>query len=376
MRQTLHIFRKDVRRLWAPLSIALAIQALFVFFETRPERGLPAEELIDFLMPVAWWYLIVALVHGEALPGDRQFWISRPYRWKSLLAAKVLFIVAFVNLPVAIADSVILPAQGFSVAGHWQGMLWRQVPFTIMLLVPPLALGSLTRNLGQVIVAVLLIVLRIVVGSIPFSSLPSGYTAVSWTEGVVSTFSLLAVLSAVIVIQYRARRTWLARALFAGFVLVPALSLPVRWQLAWQARARPPAIDTTAIRIAFDSTRGQRSPLVRTRGIKYIVVAFPVRVSGAPDGVSLVSSQTEVTIGKDTFVEGATLDRDRRGYWMTVELPLAVSPSRPVTLRIRPVVTAVRQTEFRVPLETDFQAEIDIGPVRLDDYALMTPYRR
>src|SRR6266849_8891618 len=138
MNQALHIFSKDVRRLWLPLSIALAVQVLFTFFEMQPHRDpllatgrFSAETLVDFLLPLAWWYVITALVHEEPLAGDRQFWITRPYRWRSLLAAKVLFILAFVNLPLLIADRFILPAQGFSGAGHWKGLLWRQIPLTV-----------------------------------------------------------------------------------------------------------------------------------------------------------------------------------------------------------------------------------------------------
>ena len=36
--------------------------------------------------------------------GDRQFWITRPYRWQSLLGAKVRFVLVFLNLPMTVAD--------------------------------------------------------------------------------------------------------------------------------------------------------------------------------------------------------------------------------------------------------------------------------
>ena len=378
MKQALHIFSKDVRRLWLPLSIALAVQALFTYFEMQPHRGalfvsgqFSPETLVDFLLPVAWWFLMIVLVHEEPLAGDRQFWITRPYRWRSLLAAKILFILAFVNLPVLIADWFILTAQGFSFAGHWQGVLWRQIPFTASVLLPPLALASLTRNLSQVVVAVLLVVLRIVVTSIPLvSELPGGSTAVGWIEDTVYTIVLLAALSAVVLIQYRIRRTWIARSLFAGFVILPSLSLPLRWQLDWQARVKPPAVDTSVIRIAFESTRGRRRQLARVRGATQVDVALPVAVSGSPDGVELVSGQAKVDVGEKNFLEGATLERDKNGYWVTIVLPAKVFASlrdKPVTIRIAPVVTAVRQTEFRTPLET--------GPVRVPDVGICESWR-
>jgi hypothetical protein len=378
MSQALHIFSKDVRRLWFPLSIALAVQVLFTFFEMQPHRSMrfvtnqfSAETLVDFLLPLAWWYLIAALVHEEAIPGDRQFWITRPYWWNSLLAAKVIFILAFVNLPVLIADCFILTAQGFSVGGHWTGALWRQIPFTFWVLLPPLALGSLTRNLGQVIVAILLVVLRMVVNSIPFhSELPGGNTAIGWIQATVDTIVLVAVLSAVVLIQYRSRRTWLARSLFAAFVIFPGLSFPLRWQLGWQARVKPPIVETSAIRIVFDPMRGRQMPLTRTRGLTQVNVALPVAVSGSPDGVELVSGEAKVNVGGKDFLEGARLERDKKGYWATIVLPADVFASlrnEPVTIRITPIVTAVRHTEFRVPLET--------GPVQVPFVGICESWR-
>jgi len=368
MSQALHIFSKDVRRLWFPLSIALAVQVLFTFFEIQPHRGMrfvanqfSAETLVDFLLPLAWWYLIAALVHEEALPGDRQFWITRPYWWNSLLTAKLLFILAFVNLPVMIADCLILTTQGFSVAGHWTGMLWRQIPFTFWVLLPPLALGSLTRNLGQVILAILLVVLRIVVNSIPLhSELPGGNTAIGWIQVTVDTIVLVAVLATVVLIQYRSRRTWFARTLFSAFIIFPGLSFPLRWQLGWQARVKPPGVDTSAIRIVFDPIRERQTPLTRSRGITQVNVALPVAVSRSPDGVELVSGEAKVNVAGKNLVEGARLERDKRGYWATIVLPADVFASlrnKPVTVRMMPIVTAVRHTEFRAPLET--------GPVRV-----------
>jgi hypothetical protein len=34
---------------------------------------------------------------------DREIWKTRPYRWKSLVAAKVLFLILTMHLPVMIA---------------------------------------------------------------------------------------------------------------------------------------------------------------------------------------------------------------------------------------------------------------------------------
>ena len=61
--------------------------------------------LLPLGLPLVAWYLIARLIHAETLPGDRQFWITRPYRWQSLLGAKVLFVLVFLNLPMTVADA-------------------------------------------------------------------------------------------------------------------------------------------------------------------------------------------------------------------------------------------------------------------------------
>lgn len=376
MRQAIHILRKDVRCLWPSLLIALALQALFTFFEMHPPRQhvivsgvFNAEALVDVLLPVAWWYLITSLVHQEPLPGDRQFWVTRPYSWKSLLAAKLLFIFLFVNLAVAAADCFILTAHGFSAAAHWKSLLWRQIPFTVAVLIPPLALGALTCNLGQVMIAILLVILRIVVNSIPFeAAIPGGSTAVAWTDATVSTIVFLIVLSAIILIQYRRRLTGLARTLAVAFVVFPGFSIPVRWQLDWQARVKPPSLDGSKIKIAFDPGRAPRSPRSSVPKLKFVNVALPVSVNGAPDGVEIMSRLATLAIQDNgrtawsTDAEDATLERDKTGYWETIVIPAAAfasTRSKPVTVRLTAVVSAVRKTEFRTPIET--------GPVPVPD---------
>ena len=126
MRTTLHIFKKDVRRLWYEILVVLALTALFAWLDPQTPPGLSASSsqnglmffgaILRMLLPMAWWYLIARVIHQEAIPGDRQYWVTRPIAWRHLLGAKLLFILAFINLPVAVSDCVILAAAGFNPA--------------------------------------------------------------------------------------------------------------------------------------------------------------------------------------------------------------------------------------------------------------------
>jgi hypothetical protein len=367
MKQAIHIFRKDLQSLWYPLAVALTMQAVFVYFEARAgwvggimaRHGPNVQIFVDLLLPVAWWHLIIQLVHQEPLVGDRQFWVTRPYRWTSLLAAKVLFIAAFINVPVLVGDVLILNAHGFSLAHKWPALLWRQVPFSIVLLLPPLALGSISRNTGQVILIFLLIVLRIVAGILVSSetlhSVSLDVAALGWIDNTAIAAALCAVLVAVIWAQYRTRRTWLARAVLAAFLLCPAVSIPFEWQPALQARVKPPQVSTTGIELGFDSTRRRRQPLTRNPDMRYASIAIPMRAVGLPPGTELVSSRARLTIDGENSFLGASLERAPDGYWETIWLSGALFEqlrNHTVDLRIEPLVTVVRQSDYRTLLKS------------------------
>src|SRR6266446_4223480 len=116
MRQALHIFAKDVRCFWLQIEVSLLVVAAFTWVALRrsplgtdlshisPE----AWDTATFLVLVAGLILIVSVIHAEALPGDRQFWLTRPYSWKSLLAAKALFVFTFVNIPMLAANAIVI----------------------------------------------------------------------------------------------------------------------------------------------------------------------------------------------------------------------------------------------------------------------------
>jgi hypothetical protein len=129
MRQALHIFAKDVRCLWYEIAIVLIIAVDYAYLQCLSHPPYVLATVLLALQPIAWPFLVVRAVHEEPLPGDQQFWITRPYSWRSLLAAKVLFMLAFLHLPLFLADCVILAWHGFSPLPYLPGLLWRQAAF-------------------------------------------------------------------------------------------------------------------------------------------------------------------------------------------------------------------------------------------------------
>src|SRR5437764_1243805 len=134
MRQAIHIFRKDIRHLWPEIAVVLVADIAFVLDMVRqagvgnPDAGKGVHStMLMYLLPFAWTVLVARVIYSETLVGIRQFWITRPYARGSLVGAKVLFVVATVNLPKLIADAIVVRTFGFALLPHVAGLLWAQV---------------------------------------------------------------------------------------------------------------------------------------------------------------------------------------------------------------------------------------------------------
>src|ERR1051326_1333855 len=133
MSQAMHIFKKDVRYLWLEISLFVALVSLF---------GGRDYEWSEILLPVTAVFFIVRLIQAETIPGDTQFWITRPYRWRSLLAAKLLFILTFISAPVLVARIVIIERSGFPLSFEIVPLLWSQLLMFAGFCLPVAALAA------------------------------------------------------------------------------------------------------------------------------------------------------------------------------------------------------------------------------------------
>ena len=223
MKQTLHIFRKDIRHYWPELAVSLALMGGFARDDIRSWRtgeGAVAVGgwffspdmlfgLTVILLPIAWMLLIVRGVQGEPLVGDRQFWVTRPYEWSKLLAAKVMFVLVTINVPLLVLDWFLLHRAGFAVAPHIGGLLWMQLLMTVVLLLPVATLATATATVAPLGLAILLVLLYLIGVSYIASKIP-GASFGFWTESVQGAL-YLATCVIVILLQYARRRTALSR---------------------------------------------------------------------------------------------------------------------------------------------------------------------
>ncbi len=294
MRQALHIFRKDIHRAWPQIAVVLAMTAV-VAWQAGRGRG---TELFPLLV-LSWFYLIASLVFAEPAVGDRQFWVTRPYSWKSLLAAKLLAIVLFINVPALIADIAMLLAQGLSPIQGASNLLWRQVFVTTILVAPPLAIAAITDGLAQFAGAVLgILVFTLLVYS---SVRPTGNSN-DLREWVMFGLEALVIAagSAIISLRQYARRGLLQ----SGFVVS---AVAILWSgLVWagglggdssysQSAGRFSGVRLTIVPDEFPNTQGQSMADVGGE------IVLPIRMDGLPAGAVAQIYYASVQFGNDSL---------------------------------------------------------------------------
>lgn len=239
MSRILHIFRKDLMHFWKEVLLSWCLLGLYVWqvgeklHATHGTYGLGAiaggavfgagSGLTEFLLVLSWWVLVVRLVQDEGLVGDRQFWLTRPYRWVELLAEKIIFVLLLIHVPLFIAQLVMLRLADFAPLPYLGGLLYMHASlfgFTAAVL----TIATVTATLVQTILAVFVLLLygagnSLVMSQIPNSSIPHLQSAWDPVEGLL----LLGAVIGVILLQYARRRTAVSRGIIIAMGVLTTL---------------------------------------------------------------------------------------------------------------------------------------------------------
>jgi hypothetical protein len=272
------------------------------------------ETLPLLLAPLACWVLAVTLIHEERLIGDQQYWLTRPYTWKDLVAAKALFLVAFVNVPLFICQFAAVASAGISPWEWLPALLWRQVFFSIFFIMPAVALGAVTRNLGQVMLTgIALYVILMAVGPALSGSRFPDWGGFDWIRNCGAALVMALGTAAVVVLQYTRRRTALARGIVAGTLALAAVTAyaPV-WGGAFAIQklffsaagdwktGRPGGLPHfEPVRVSFDTSRAVAHPMRYGRSSNDpdgVRLEIPIRVENVPPSARLAADWTSVGI--------------------------------------------------------------------------------
>ena len=335
MAQILHIFRKDLRRFW--LEILLALLAAGAFAWCYPWLWLPhpalALKLGDTglddvqraaaytsisIVPLTWLVLIGRVVQDEGLVGDRQYWVTRPFDWRLLLAEKCLFVALFLVLPLALAELVLLHRAGFPVAPYGGALAAQLLCSTGFFLVPLFTLATVTRDFLRLC----LTILGILVAIAGLAALSERLTSVSTPySDTISPVLFVISCALVVLVQYASRTVWVAR----GFLLVCLLlvvfvtSGPLD-SYALEHFYYPPVHEGTMpvrLRLAQDPAR---RPSLAVEDDKHLTLYLPVDVSDVPPGMSIRPEDIRVR-----------LDAADGSHWQSGWQPVSARVYRPPT---------------------------------------------
>jgi hypothetical protein len=346
MRLILHIFRKDARHLYPEILIVVGLTIAFAWtapvqwiyslngpFAISGDVTVFMAPILRVILPITWLMLITRLVHEESLVGDRQFWITRPYRWPTLLAAKLLFLAVFLYLPLFLMQCYLLRHASLSILVAFPDLVRYHLRLTALYLLPILAIASVTSTFAKQFLTILVSIAYIGLVTAAGSSLMSRRIVAPGFDIACLTFATL-VLVAVVLLQYALRRTRLSRLLLAGLpilLLLVVLVAPARMLIE---RAFPAGQLSQPYSLAFDPDPlrrqpGSEQPLVVDRNI---VISLPVQLKGLPSGIRLkgIGAALDVETGQGFRwashyqLVNAELNADYPNPTVDVLMPLSV----------------------------------------------------
>jgi hypothetical protein len=373
MSQVLHIFRKDTRRFWIEILLSLAVAvALAVVYPGEwkayhdPSQRMRVQQfarILNLLMSVSWLLLIARSVHAEPLVGDRQFWITRPYEWGKLLAAKVLFLTVWIGVPYVLTQTYLVAAAGFHPLPYVAGVLGSLALLATVSLLPIFSLAAVTSNFARLTLTVLGCFILLFVFSYLVYGTQYMYVSSNPYSNVFRYPLLFAGCAAAITLQYATRRTWLARGLLMVVAVLIALSVFAYRRQALVNKAYPRPDSNAAALVNFASTPNEKYPVKARSWDGQDYIDMPIAYSGVADGYAVFFEDVKYTL---TAADGSQWTSRWQQYQETIlpgthygglYLP-AISPadydkfkSGPVTLRVtfaasRYRADAVMQTAF------------------------------
>lgn len=294
MHEILVIFKKDVRRLWWQIAAMLAMSAMVGCLDAGRAAAQPGvvEGLLNILLPLVWACLIAQAIHQESLVGDREFWMTRPYRWPRLLGAKALFVALCVHVPSFVTDAAILAARGYSLIEALPQLLVKQLLLAGGLTLPAMALAVLVSNLTQFVIGVpvLFVTFAVAVG---FRQ--TGLFAYMYGTGAHLATAFLGVAAvSIVLLQYRWRRTRLARILAVSTLLAVVLLAPL---VAYGQMFDLYAIELPAADIHATMTLEPPDPrAVHGHFGRRVFTTLPFKFSGLPESDLAVMASLSMEI--------------------------------------------------------------------------------
>ncbi|HXS98806.1 MAG TPA: hypothetical protein VN736_29625 [Candidatus Limnocylindrales bacterium] len=327
MRRTWPILRKDLRRLW--LYGVLIWPLMYIAVLSPQERGifgaLSLAQLSPLLATLACWNLVIALMQQESLVGETAYWLTRPFKRREIAAAKALAILLLINVPLLICELLVFADNGIEPGRFLSALLWKQVLFTVLFVLPAVAIACVTRNLSHAALSMLMLLLAAGLLLLLYAdrhSVPV-FNGLSWVAECFTCAVILIGVAAVVYWQYTTRHTVAARLLIgiAAFTaLTGARFLPERAAFAVQRLFSPRHLMRSQLSIQF--APGPKCPEYMTRRSSgFVTVEIPIRVSDLPDDSVLLTSSLRLRMPGGDFALNRAHDIFGGHGWLRVYVP-------------------------------------------------------
>jgi hypothetical protein len=294
--QILHIFKEDVRHFWREIVLMAAIVVAYGWQVSShsQESALSgsmigfsfSSQILSLLVPISFFVLILRAVYAESPVGDRQFWVTRPYDWRHLLVAKLLFVVTFVNLPLFLLQVFLLGHAGFWPPRYIAGLLGLQLLWVAFIFLPVGTLAVVTSGIGQFVLAVLGMLLYLIASAALVGKIPNlGVAGANDIPSRITWIAVFATAAAVIFWQYARRRTARSRIVLLCVAAAVPIFFAVTPYRTIIARIYPTPAPGQAlpVQLAFDPAK----PASLKGGYpekNKVHILLPLLVSGVAEG--------------------------------------------------------------------------------------------
>ena len=365
MRLILHLVGKDLRRLRGLLiafAVAYTLPMWLGWMLTWEEpkntyqwqQYISSAVVLSAINVLISFFAIVMLVHEDPVAGTRAFWLTRPIGGMRLLAAKGLTIcVGFVLVPAALS----VPwwwAAGFDLSRMGLAAFdLAIVAFAISALA--MVVATLTDHLSRALLWTLVAFAAVGTGVavFPLLAIDSGRGAVPIVRGAAVVVCAVLIGAAVVVWQYRTRRTavgvtMLAVALVAVYAV--GLRIPMRWRPA-------PLVEHDAdlaksVTVQLERATRRQVPYKSRRSLHEFELEF--RAQGRPPGSILQG----IEIAHAWELPGVTLRRSHPLHIFDSDAVAGFSapPPDPATEEWRKSRALQRGVPYRPP------GDIESGP--------------
>ena len=315
MHQILLIFRKDCRKLWPEILLVVALSAAFAGiypYQWRSADDVPGgfldinhlQQLASFLtglLPFGWFLLITRVVQEENLVGNRQFWVTRPYRWQLLLTEKLLFLLVTLFIPFFAAQAALLAQAGFKPFHYVPGILYNLACVGLIVLAL-FALATIVRTVFRSFGVLLAFAAIIAAAAFFATSYDESALYVPYTERAAFLLAL-AFCAAAVLVQYSTRRLWVSRGLLiAGLVTFTVLAASPL-DSAIFAHIYQPNFEQRLFQVGYGNATS-KGLSASPRDNRHVDLQIPITVASIPYGYEVSPDDVRVHL---TPADGGTL---------------------------------------------------------------------